>query len=45
MGNSPKVLIAKFLGMMDSFDLLEYASLAASRNLFAAITSLSELYF
>ena len=34
-----------FWEVMDSFVLLAYASLAASRTLFATITSLSELYF
>ena len=33
-----------FWEVMDSFVLLAYASLAASRTLFATITSLSELY-
>ena len=34
-----------FWEVMDSFVLVAYASLAASRTLFATITSLSELYF
>ena len=34
-----------FWEVMDSFVLVAYASLAVSRTLFAAITSLSELYF
>ena len=34
-----------FWEVMDSFVLVAYASLAVSRNPFATITSLSELYF
>ena len=34
-----------FWKVMDYFVLVAYASLAASRTLFATITSLSELYF
>ena len=43
--NSQATAYMKFEEVMESFVLVVYASLAASRIFFATITSLSELYF